>query len=97
MNINQSSIQRYISEFEGYNVKFSPFENNKLAACFSQYYGIIGNGRLSVFLINNLGIIEETVRFNSNDAMFDIAWSELNENQLVSVGGDGSVNFYIIS
>ena len=35
--------------------------------------------------------MEEVVRFNTNDAMFDIAWSEINENQLVSVGGDGSV------
>ena len=96
MNKNHSYIQRYISEFEGYNVKFSPFESNKIAACFSQYYGIIGNGRLSVFLINNIGILEEVVRFNTNDAMFDIAWSEINENQLVSVGGDGSVYFSII-
>lgn len=91
MNIGSNLIQRYVSEFEGYNVKFSPFETNKLAACFSQYYGIIGNGRLSIFIINNLGLIEEVVRFNTNDAMFDIAWSELNENHLVSVGGDGSV------
>ena len=89
--MNENNILRYISEFEGYNVKFSPFESNKLAGCFSQYYGIIGNGRLSVFLINNIGIMEEVVRFNTNDAMFDIAWSEINENQLVSVGGDGSV------
>ena len=92
MNKNQNYMQRYISEFEGYNVKFSPFESTKIAACFSQYYGIVGNGRLSVFIINNVGILEEFVLFNTNDAMFDIAWSEVNENQLVSVGGDGSVN-----
>ena len=95
MNISQNLIQRYVSEFEGYNVKFSPFESNKIAACFSQYYCIIGNGRLSVFVINNMGILEEMIRFNTNDAMFDIAWSEANENHLVSVGGDGSVLNYI--
>ena len=89
--VGQNLIQRYVSEFEGYSVKFSPFENNKIACCFSQYYGIIGNGRLSIFIINNIGILEEVLRFNTNDAIFDIAWSEFNENQLISVGGDGSV------
>ena len=94
MNISQNLIQRYVSEFEGYSVKFSPFEGNRLAACFSQYYGIIGNGRLSVFNINNIGLLEEVVRFNTNDAIFDIAWSEINENVLASVGGDGSVIYF---
>ena len=93
--VGQNLIQRYVSEFEGYSVKFSPFESNKIACCFSQYYGIIGNGRLSIFNLNNIGILEENKRFNTTDAIFDIAWSEFNENQLVSVGGDGSVKYIL--
>lgn len=88
----KSSYQRYIGEFEGYSCKFSPFEPNKIACCFSQYYGIIGNGRLSIFNHNPItGILEENVRFNTNDGIFDIAWSESNENQIISASGDGSV------
>lgn len=88
----KSNFQRYVGEFEGYSVKFSPFEQTKLAGCFSQYYGMIGNGRISVFNHNQqTGILNETHRFNTNDGVFDIAWSEANENQLISAGGDGSV------
>ncbi len=83
---------KYVSDFEGYSCKFSPFEANRIACCFSQYYGIIGNGRLSVLNINPMtGNLEETQRFNTNDGIFDIAWSEANEHQIISACGDGSV------
>lgn len=89
----KSSFQRYVSEFEGYSVKFSPFEQNIIACCYSQYYGLVGNGRLSIFNHNpQTGILEEINRFNTNDGIFDIAWSEANESQILSAGGDGSVN-----
>jgi peroxin-7 len=88
----KSNYQRFMAEFEGYSCKFSPFEANKIACCFSQYYGIIGNGRISVFNHNpETGLIEEMIRYNTNDGVFDIAWSEANENQLISAGGDGTV------
>ncbi len=74
-------------------MKFSPFEINKVACAFSQYYGMIGNGRLCIFTTNKLGVIEEILRFNTNDSLFDLAWSEANENQIATVGGDGSVNY----
>ena len=86
--------QKYVSDFEGYSCKFSPFEANKIACCFSQYYGIIGNGRLSIFNNNPNGQLEEIQRFNTNDGMFDIAWSESNENMIASACGDGSVIYF---
>ena len=53
---------------------------------------MIGNGRLSVLNSNPYtGVLEEIHRFNTNDGMFDIAWSEANENQIISACGDGSV------
>jgi len=69
---------KYVSDFEAYSIKFSPFESNKVACTFCQYYGMIGNGRLSIFNTNNYGIIEEVIRFNTNDSLFDVAWSEAN-------------------
>ena len=31
--------------FQGYSVKFSPFEEGKIAVATSQNFGIIGNGK----------------------------------------------------
>lgn len=91
----KTPYQRVIGEFEGYACKFSPFEPNKIACGFSQYFGIIGNGRLSVFSQNNMtGVLEEKHRFNTNDGIFDIAWSEANENQIISGCGDGSLKLW---
>ena len=33
------------TQFQGYAVRFSPFEDGKLAVATSQNYGIVGNGR----------------------------------------------------
>ena len=32
--------------------------------------------------------------FDTNDAQYDIAWSEINENQLLAACGDGSIKLY---
>lgn len=91
----RNSYQRYIGEFDGYACKFSPFVPNLIACGFSQYYGIIGNGRLSIFNQNQVtGVLEETRRFNTNDGIFDIAWSEANENQILTGCGDGSLKLW---
>jgi peroxin-7 len=94
-NMQMSPYQRYIGEFEGYACKFSPFLPNVIACGFSQYYGIIGNGRLSIFIQNSqTGVLEETRRFNTNDGIFDIAWSEANENHILTGCGDGSIKLW---
>jgi WD40 repeat protein len=33
-------------------------------------------------------------RFDTNDALYDLAWSEINENQLIAAGGDGSLKLF---
>jgi peroxin-7 len=97
-NIKTPSYQRYMGEFEGYACKFSPFIPNVIACAFSQYYGMVGNGRLSLFSQNPLtNILEETRRFNTNDGIFDIAWSEANENQILTGCGDGSLKLWDIN
>jgi peroxin-7 len=35
--------------------------------------------------------------FDTNDALYDLAWSELNENQLVVATGDGSIKLFDLS
>lgn len=35
----------FSTEFSGYAVEFSPFEETRLACATSQHFGIVGNGR----------------------------------------------------
>lgn len=41
------------SDFQGYSVKFSPFEDGKLALATSQNFGIIGNGKQYVLQVSH--------------------------------------------
>lgn len=34
--------------------------------------------------------------FDTNDALYDLAWSEINENQLLVACGDGSIKLFDI-
>ena len=40
--------------FQGYSVKFSPFEDGRIAVATSQNFGIIGNGRQHVLQVRCL-------------------------------------------
>ena len=33
-------------------------------------------------------------RFDTNDALYDLAWSEINENQMIVACGDGSLKLF---
>ena len=41
------------TDFNGYAVKFSPFEDGRLAVATSQNFGIIGNGRQYVLQVQS--------------------------------------------
>ena len=43
------------SAFNGYSVKYSPFESNKLAVATAQHFGIVGNGRQYILNVENGG------------------------------------------
>ncbi|RUS22255.1 WD40-repeat-containing domain protein [Endogone sp. FLAS-F59071] len=81
--------------YNGYGVQWSPFFENKLAVASSANYGLVGNGRL--FILNTAvgpaGINVERV-YDTQDGLFDITWSEVNENQLVTASGDGSIKLW---
>ena len=80
------------TEFAGYAVEFSPFEENRLAVATAQHFGIIGNGRQYVLetLPGGKGWGEPRF-FETQDNIYDCSWSEDNDAHLVSACGDGSI------
>ncbi|KFA71964.1 hypothetical protein S40288_06226 [Stachybotrys chartarum IBT 40288] len=81
---------------QGYNpyaVKYSPYYDSRIAVATSANFGIVGNGRVFVLGLTPQGIqVEKT--FDTNDALYDLAWSEINENQTVVACGDGSLKLF---
>jgi peroxin-7 len=79
----------------------------------SANFGLVGNGRLYIMGLGANGIQVEkwyipslahsklytdgTNRFDTQDALYDTAWSESHENQIVAGSGDGSVKLFDIS
>ena len=86
----------YATQFQGCAVKFSPFEETKVAVATAQNFGIIGNGKQYVVQMTPEGLREWRV-FDTVDGLYDCAWSEENENILVSASGDGSVKAWDIN
>ncbi|KAK0643608.1 peroxisome targeting signal type 2 receptor [Cercophora newfieldiana] len=79
--------------FNPYSVKYSPYYDSRLAVAASANYGIVGNGRLFCLGLSAQGVQLEKA-FDTNDALYDLAWSEINENQLAVATGDGSVKLF---
>ena len=76
-------------------MEFSPFLETRLACATAQNFGIVGNGRQYVLDVDpEEQLIECAYSFDTNDGLYDCAWSEENENHLVSVSGDGSVKVW---
>ncbi|KAJ3227412.1 peroxisomal targeting signal 2 receptor [Clydaea vesicula] len=82
--------------FQGYAVEFSPFRENKLACATGANFGIVGNGRLWLLGLESNGLIVDRV-YDTQDGLFDCAWSENHENQIVASSGDGSVKLYDVT
>jgi peroxin-7 len=79
--------------FNPYSVKYSPFFDSRLAVCAGANFGLVGNGRLYVLSLTPRGIVCEKY-FETQDCLFDLAWSEQHENQLLTAGGDGSIKLF---
>ncbi|KAI8823995.1 WD40-repeat-containing domain protein [Fimicolochytrium jonesii] len=84
--------------FNGYAVQYSPFFENRLACASASNFGIVGNGRLWVLGIGAgpEGIECEKV-YDTQDGLYDLAWSEVHENQLVTSSGDGSIKLWDVT
>ncbi|EAW07288.1 putative peroxisome biosynthesis protein (Peroxine-7) [Aspergillus clavatus NRRL 1] len=81
---------------EGYNgcaVKYSPFFDNRLAVAGSANFGLVGNGRLFILELTPNGIVPAKW-FTTQDSLYDLAWSEIHENQVLTASGDGSIKLF---
>ncbi|KAM0749288.1 WD40 repeat-like protein [Meredithblackwellia eburnea MCA 4105] len=81
--------------FAAYSVAYSPFFPNKLAVAGSANFGLVGNGRLNIIGVGPSAMGVDKA-FDTQDGLYDLAWSEVHENQLVTASGDGSVKLWDI-
>ncbi|KAG9236807.1 putative peroxisome biosynthesis protein (Peroxine-7) [Amylocarpus encephaloides] len=79
--------------FNGYAVQYSPFVNSSIAVGAAANFGLVGNGRLYFFDLTAQGIVAQKW-YNTQDAIYDIAYSEQNANQLIAGCGDGTVKLF---
>ncbi|KAF8329335.1 WD40 repeat-like protein [Cantharellus anzutake] len=96
------------SPFAHYNVAWSPFHAHLLALASSANYGLIGNGRAHLCSLSGApapivpaaGADGRELRldkfYKTQDGLYDLAWSEIHENQLVTASGDGSLKLWDI-
>ncbi|KAH3686391.1 hypothetical protein WICPIJ_002644 [Wickerhamomyces pijperi] len=82
--------------YQGTALHYSPFYDNKLLVSSSANYGLVGNGRLYVLSIQPTGEISQDIAYDTQDGLFDCAWSEIHENQVVCANGDGSIKMFDI-
>ncbi|KAJ3152699.1 peroxisomal targeting signal 2 receptor [Irineochytrium annulatum] len=83
--------------YAGYGVEFSPFFDSKLAVLTASNYGIAGNGRLHILNLDPLNPREPLTlerAYDTQDGLFDGAWSEHHENQFVGGCGDGTIKLW---
>ncbi|SCV67477.1 BQ2448_5088 [Microbotryum intermedium] len=104
-----TSVRRCRTDgFAAYAVKFSPFFPNRLAVAGSANFGLVGNGRLSVLNTGGAGGMGLGAHrggggigiekgFDTQDGLYDLAWSEMHENQIVTASGDGSVKLWDVA
>ncbi|KXN72150.1 WD40 repeat-like protein [Conidiobolus coronatus NRRL 28638] len=90
-------LKQFIApKYSGYSLQFSPFFEHKLAVVGAANYGLIGNGQLLI-LEDTPGDIVVQNSFETQDGLFDISWSEINEHQLITACGDGSIKLWDIN
>ncbi|KZT07292.1 WD40 repeat-like protein [Laetiporus sulphureus 93-53] len=87
--------------FAHYSLAWSPFHNNRIALASSANYGLVGNGRLHLVSLHpgpgGLPALSLDKFYDTQDGLYDVAWSEMHENQLVSASGDGSLRLWDIT
>jgi peroxin-7 len=82
----------YKTPFCGYSVAFSPFEADRVAVATAQYFGVVGNGMLHVLQFG--AGVTELFRAETQDGVYDVAWSEANQNQALVGCADGTLKLY---
>ena len=87
--------------FAHFSVAWSPFHNSRLAVASSANYGLVGNGRLHLVSLapgpGPLPSLKLEKQYPTQDGLYDVAWSEIHENQLVTASGDGSIRLWDVT
>ncbi|ODQ64784.1 putative peroxisomal targeting signal receptor [Nadsonia fulvescens var. elongata DSM 6958] len=81
------------TDYSGYATAYSPFFDSTIAVATAANYGLVGNGRLYIVDLTPEGI-RERCHFDTQDGLFDLAWSETHENQIITANGDGSIKLF---
>tara|TARA_B110001452_G_C15228052_1_gene425559 strand:+ start:1454 stop:2473 length:1020 start_codon:yes stop_codon:yes gene_type:complete len=79
--------------FAGCSIRSSPFHAGRLAVAAAANFGIVGNGKLAVLAAGPAGLQPEC-ELATNDGLYDCAWSETHEHQIIGACGDGSVKLW---
>ena len=84
------------NEFQGTSCKFSYLNNNIIACGTSEFYGIIGRGKLSLFYYDNYNLkyIKNFKNFYTENSIFDIEFNKINKNLIFIALGNGNLNIY---
>ncbi|KAG8904317.1 peroxisomal targeting signal 2 receptor, partial [Tulasnella sp. 403] len=79
--------------FAHYGLAWSPFYGQRIALASAANYGLVGNGRLHIVSVQPGGVVLDK-QYDTQDGLYDVAWSETNENQIVTASGDGSIKLW---
>ncbi|TPX59371.1 hypothetical protein PhCBS80983_g02557 [Powellomyces hirtus] len=84
--------------YNGYAIEYSPFFENRIACATAANFGIVGNGRLWLLGVGAGpdGMSVDRV-YDTQDGLYDCAWSEAHENQIVTSSGDGSIKLWDVT
>ena len=83
-------------KFSGYSVAFSPYSATRIAVASAQYFGIVGNGAVTVLEAGEPHMVEVFSAL-TQDNVFDVCWNEGHENQILAACGDKTVKLFDIS
>ncbi|KAJ3531414.1 hypothetical protein NM688_g7580 [Phlebia brevispora] len=71
------------------------------AVASSANFGLVGNGRLHLASIGpgpgGPPALTLERQFDTQDGLYDVAWSEIHENQIVTASGDGTIKLWDVT
>ncbi|THH15223.1 hypothetical protein EW146_g5222 [Bondarzewia mesenterica] len=98
MTVRPPPAVLYTPGFPHFNLAWSPFHTSRIAIASSANFGLVGNGRLHLASLTpsprGLPSLALDKFYETQDGLYDVAWSEIHENQLVSASGDGSIKLW---